>query len=188
MNKMKNYFALIIMTIVLALFNVSLVNAEEPALCYAPYYGGLLPGESSEREAVKLYGEGYYQNLEYVRERFYYNKSKSHTLIVHFGTDNFVTDIFIHEGMKYPHGKTTKNIKPYVSEWFNPLEGFGKWHRLKIGGSRKDAIKWLGPPHKEISNNEWEYRSKCSCGLPAGISVIFDSDKVVTVRFWSSQG
>ena len=185
---MKNNLILIVLTIALALSNVSFVNAEKSALCYPPYWGGLLPGESGERETIKLYGEGMYQDLGYGKERYYYNKSKTHTLVVYFGTDDFVTDIFIHEGMKYPQGKAIKDIKPYISEWFDPLEGFGKWHRLKIGGSRKDVMKWLGSSHKEISNGEWEYRSKCSCGLPAGISVIFDSDKVVTVRFWSSQG
>jgi len=169
-------------------FNFSLVYADEPSFCYPPYWGGLLPGESGEREALKLYGAGLYRDYGYARVRYYYNKNKTHTLVLYFGTDNFITDIFVHKGKKYPRNEKINDITPYVVDWFNPYEGFGTWHKLKIGASKEEVTKWLGNPYKVISEQEWEYQSKCACELPTGINVIFKSNKVVSVRFWASQG
>ena len=164
------------------------IQANESSFCYPPYWGGLLPGESREREAIKLYGSGFYHDFSYAAVRYYYNKEKTHTLALYFGTDNFVTDVFLHEGIKHPDNKKTENINPYVVDWFNPFEGFGKWHMLKIGATKEDATKWLGNPFKVISKQEWEYQSKCACELPTGITIEFKSNKIVSVRFWASQG
>jgi hypothetical protein len=183
---MRRYKPLIISILfILLLCSFAWANEE---LCYPPYWGGLLPGESFEKEALKLYGQGLFRDEIDRRVRFYYNKSRTHTLVIFFGTDLFVTDIFIHQGIKFPENKKISDIGKYTSEWFDPFEGFGKWHRLKIGANRSEALRWLGNPHKTISNNEWEYRSKCACELPSGITIYLKSDKIISVRFWASQG
>ena len=179
----------IVLPIIGAALSFSTVSyAEESALCYAPYWGGLLSGDSREREALKLYGEGLYRDYGYGRVRFYYDQSGEHTLALYFGTDNFVTDIFVHEGVVFPNNESVSDINPYKNTWFDPTEGFGKWHKLKVGSTQSDAIKWLGEPNKRISENEWEYLSKCSCELPSGISVYFENNRLISVRFWAAQG
>jgi hypothetical protein len=183
---MKRHKPLIISILFILLLCSSLWANEE--LCYPPYWGGLLPGESFEKEAVKLYGQGLFRDEIDRRVRFYYNKSRTHTLVIFFGTDRFVSDIFIHQGIKFPGNKKISDIGKYISEWFDPFEGFGTWHMLKIGVTRSEALRWLGNPHKAISNTEWEYRSKCACELPKGITIYFESDKIISVRFWASQG
>jgi outer membrane protein assembly factor BamE (lipoprotein component of BamABCDE complex) len=183
---MKNIIKILI-TLGLCLFSIVTGKADDTELCYPPYWGGLLPGESGEREAIKLYGKGLYRNYGDERVRYYYNKSKTHTLAIYFGIWNDVKEIVIYEGIKYPENKKIKDITPYISNWFNPYETFGKWHKLKIGAKKADVLEWLGSPTKEFSENEWEYQSKCACELPTGITVTFAGDRLIAVKFWAAE-
>jgi len=169
----------------ISVFSVVIAQAEEQELCYPPYWGGLLPGGSGEREVIKLYGKGLYRDYLDERVRYYYNQAKTHTLAVRFGNYNVVTELVIYEGIKYPDNKKIKDITPYISRWFNPAESFGKWHKLQLGQKRSDVLEWLGPSYKAISENEWEYQSKCACELPAGITTIFEGERLIAVKFWA---
>ena len=156
--------------------------------CFTPHWGGLLAGESRERKVLKLYGDGFYIDHGYGRIRYYYDQPGKHTLAVYFGTDNFITDIFLHEGIETPTSLKSDDIEAYKVDWFNPREGFGKWHRLKIGASRYEAKEWMGEPREIEPNNEWIYFSDYSEVLPEGISLHFNNNRFITVRFWASQG
>ena len=162
--------------------------SEESTICYAPYWGGILPGESTQKEAIKLYGKGLFKELGYERVRYYINKLKTHSLEIHFATDDFVTDLIVQEGIFLPEGIPKTDLSKYISDWFVPEEGFGLWHKLRIGMLKGDAFLYVGKPHEVISEDHWRYFSKCSCELPSGIDLNFRNGRIVKVRFWASQG
>jgi hypothetical protein len=155
--------------------------------CAIHHIGAACFRRGGQREAIKLYGKGIYRDHGDERVRYYYNKSKTHTLAIFFGIWNDVKEIIIYEGIKYPENKKIKNITPYISNWFNPYETFGTWHKLKIGAKKADVLEWLGSPNKELSENEWEYQSKCACELPTGITVTFAGERLTAVKFWAAE-
>jgi hypothetical protein len=66
-----------------------------------------------------------------------------------------------------------------VSKWFQPREGFGNWHALHLGSSKKDVIANLGEPQEVLKNEGWLYESTCSCELPNYLTIVFKNDRVV---------
>jgi hypothetical protein len=79
-------------------------------------------------------------------------------------------------------------LKQAESKWFNPADGFGNWHALRLGSSRDDVVKNLGEPKKRISANDWQYETTCTCELPEFFDIFFKNDKVAKVVFSAPAG
>jgi len=168
--------------------------SPDPAkLCYPPYWGGLLPGFSTDAELTKLYGAGLFPETGHDGTRYYTDGEKQITLIVSLATDRIVADIVVRSGYHPPPGISPDNLTAMISPELEPTISFGNYHSLSLGSTMAAVQQNLGPPHSvwtddDTGSTNWVYESQCSCELQAGITFGFEENTLTSVSFWYSQG
>jgi hypothetical protein len=153
---------------------------RQGTVCWPLHFAGITLGISTDSHVQRLLGKGIFRATEGdTGGRYFIDKNAKATLHVVAFTDSIVGEITISEGVSSEIGATER--KKAVTPWFNPKEGFGNWHALRLGASKNDVLQNLGKPEKEISPDEWRYSVACTCELPEYFTLSFRSDRLVRV-------
>jgi len=178
--------------IIITFFSIkALVAQSEGTICLAPYWGGILAGYSSEREVVKLYGNGVkLDSLGDTGCRYYADPTQKITMIVIFGTDGLVQDLKLISGFHPPNQINETEFQMMASDYLKRDEGFGYWNELHFGDSMDKVDKNLGPPQDTYTHSEiiWVYESVCHCELASAIRFGFKDGKLVSISFFQNFG
>jgi hypothetical protein len=177
------------------LFLIALIGqtaADEAALpqgwvCWPLDYSGIVLGITTDSQVERLLGEGLIRESEGTTGgRYFVDEKRTATLHAVFYTDDVVGEVTIEEGINPEiHDEEQKNA---TSKWFNPAEGFGNYHALRLGSKKEDVIKNLGLPEEEIEPNGWRYQSKCCCELPVYFTLFFREDRMFKIVLSAPNG
>ncbi len=107
-------------------------------------------------------------------------------LYVESFTDHIVGKVSIISGVDSTLNKN--ELTQAKSKWFNPNEGFGNWHSVRIGCTKKDVLKNLGVPENSTTDRTWKYSTKCECELPVFFKLYFKKDKLYKIVFSAPAG
>lgn len=156
------------------------LQLPQGSVCWPLHFAGITVGISTDSHVQRLLGKGVFRATEGdTGGRYYIDKNAKATLHVVAYTDSIVGEVTISEGVSSEISATER--KGAVTPWFNPQEGFGNWHALRLGASKNDVLKNLGKPEKEISSDEWHYSVACTCELPEYFTLSFRSGRLVRV-------
>jgi hypothetical protein len=143
--------------------------------------GGVLAGMSTEREVVKLFGNGVYlDTLGDTGSRFYSNRDRTMSVVVVFSTDRRVSNFTISLGFNPPHQLADKDFPSLITDFIDHhglLENY-------LDEEAYEVIKWIGQPQKEIvdgSTTYWVYESICGCELRSWIQFKIIKNKIVSI-------
>jgi len=142
-------------------------------------------GVTTDSEVQRLLGNGVFREDEGDTGGRYFVDSK-HTATLHTEsyTDAVVGEVTVEEGVTVKPTET----EAAVSQWFNPQQGFGNWHALHLGSTKRAVKKNLGKPVKGSSKDAWRYDSKCSCEIDVFFTVYFKKDRIHKVVFSAPAG
>jgi hypothetical protein len=132
-----------------------------------------------------LLGAGAHRPREEDGVRYYLDPNKRATLRIATYTDAVVGEISLSEGVA--PGLSTDERCRAVSRYFEPLEGFGNWHALKLGATKGEVRANLGTPAKTEDDDTWVYEAACTCELP-DLTFYFRADKAVRIVFSAPPG
>jgi len=143
--------------------------------------GGVLAGMSTEREIVKLFGNGVYlDTLGDTGSRFYSNRDRTISIIVQFSTDRRVSNFTMLLGFYPPHQLSPKEYPSLITDFID-------YHGLLenyLGDDSHEVINWIGKPQKETVDGLtiiWLYESKCHCELRSWIQFKIIKNKIVAI-------
>lgn len=155
-------------------------------VCWPLHFSGITLGISTDSHVQRLLGKGVFRATEGdTGGRYYIDRNGKATLHVVSYTDSIVGEVTISEGVSSEIATERKNA---VTPWFNPKEGFGNWHALRLGASKSDVLKNLGKPEKEISPDEWQYSVAYTCELPEYFTLSFRSGRLVKITLSAPPG
>jgi len=163
-------------------------------LCYAPNWGGVVAGISTETDVLKLFGEGKpLLDGEDTSARAYSGPNHSYCVVTEFGTDRIVSSLNLILASQPSGGMDPRISDSPVSQGMPPTAHFGTTHTLKLSASAADARAAFGPAERvwvdpKSSAVHWSYTSRCACELEAGVTLIFRGEKLVQVNFWQLYG
>lgn len=163
------------------------LQLPQGTVCWPLHFAGITLGISTDSHVQRLLGKGVFRATEGdAGGRYYIDKNAKATLHVVAFTDSIIGEVTISEGVSSEVGATerTKAVTP----WFNPKEGFGNWHALRLGASKSDVLKNLGKPEKDISPDEWQYSVACTCELPEYFTLSFRSGRLVKINLSAPPG
>lgn len=165
--------------------------------CLSPFIGGVLAGQSVDKELVKLLGKGLEVNDGVGHARIYANKDATKFLVARMETYDIVFEMEITSSIAYilPERIAQKKASeiPKIVD-FPPEMNVSLLQDVHFGSSVEFVIGILGKPsNAEVNQGKsdetlLEYRSKCSCELPTGISFKFKNGKLVSINYWAASG
>lgn len=156
------------------------LNLPQGAVCWPLHFSGITLGITTDPQVQRLLGRGVFRSKEGdAGGRYYIDKKAKATLHVVSYTDAIVGEVTVVEGVS-PEITATE-YKGAVTPWFSPDEGFGNWHALHLGSTKDDVLKNLGKPESEISANEWQYSSTCTCELPEFFTLSFKNGRLFKI-------
>ncbi len=171
---------------------VSMVRSQELKLkrgtvCWPLNFSGVTLGVTSDSEVQRLLGKGVARGNEGDGVgRYFIDEAHTATLHAVSYTDEIVGELTLRAGID--PAVHANELKQAESKWFNPTDGFGNRHALRLGSSRDDVLKNLGEPKKKIAVNDWRYGTVCECELPEFFDVFFKGNTVVKVLFSAPAG
>lgn len=163
-------------------------SVEPPgSVCWPLNFSGVVLGVTTNSQVERLLGPGVVRADEGETGGRYFTDTKgTATLHVISYTDYVVGEVTLSAGVE-PVIKSTEQ-KLASSKWFNPEEGFGKWHALRLGSSKEEVAKNLGQPKKKMTSDEWRYDTICACELPEYFTIFFKNDRVTKIVFSAPPG
>lgn len=185
---MKRYFA------VAGLMAALLPGWGEPAklvvppgsVCWPLHISGITLGVTTDQEVERLLGHGISHNEGDTGGRYFTNNKGTATLHVVWFTDQVVGEVTLTAGIAKAIERDQRPLA--VSDWFDPEEGFGNWHALRLGSSKEDVLNNLREPKKKVTIDEWRYDTTCACELPEYFTIFFKEGRVVKVVFSAPPG
>jgi len=145
-------------------------------VCWPLHFAGITVGDTTDSQVQRLLGRGVFRADEgHTGGRYFLDAKETATLHVVEGVDRVVEELTLRIGVD-PALKPSEHSAA-ASKWFQPQEGFGNWHALHLGSSKKDVLENLGEPQEVLKNKEWLYESTCSCELPNYLTIAFKNDR-----------
>lgn len=162
------------------------IPEQKGQFCWPMQFGGVVLGISQDSHVQRLLGPGILRSDPGDRTRYYLDPKRSATLRVLMFTDTIVGEVSVATGVD-PAIPATELAKA-MSKFFNPLEGFGNWHALQLGSSKRDVLKNLGEPRTRENADEWVYESRCAGDLPRFFTLYFSNGRIYRVVFSAPPG
>jgi len=161
--------------VALAALTASWAAAAEK-VCWPLNLAGITLGVSTEPQVRRLLGDGIFRREEgFTGGRIYVDKNHTATLHAVFFTDAVVGELTLAEGVaSLPNGE----LPSAESMHFNPTEGFGNWHALRLGSTEADVIKNLGEPEKLTDDGGWVYYTTCACEIHNYFTIHFRGGRI----------
>jgi hypothetical protein len=188
---------LLMLTAIVSTSGRQVAPKENFETCLSPFIGGVLAGQSVDKELVKLLGKGLEVNDDVGHARIYANKDATKFLVARMETDDIVFEMEIASSIEYIFPERIAQNKavdiPKIVD-FPPETNVYLLQDVHFGSSVEFVIGILGKPSNTETNQGkngetlLEYRSKCSCELPAGLSFKFMNGKLVSINYWAASG
>lgn len=161
--------------------------APAGSVCWPLHFSGITLGVTTSSQVERLLGRGVFRRDEGDTGGRYFTDIKgTATLHVISYTDNVVGEVTLRAGVDPAIRPNERRLAS--SKWFNPEEGFGNWHALRLGSPKEEVLKNLGQPKKKLSSEEWRYDTICACEIPEYFTIFFKDGRVVTVVFSAPAG
>ncbi|MFZ1687611.1 MAG: hypothetical protein WAU70_09330 [Flavobacteriales bacterium] len=161
-----------------------LVGRAQP--CNPPNFCGIVTGITLDRDVVALHGPGLFSDdLGHVGGRYYTDTTMSVTMIVSTGTDNYIEEVELRQGLAFPKD-APKDLKPFVSRRLWRHDN-GRLFRNGLGATREEIKTAYGAPTE--ANDErsyWSYASDpVGCLAFVATTFVFTDDKVTSISFYN---
>src|SRR5580700_7436322 len=124
---------------IILLISTGIISAQDKlppkargTVCWPLHFAGITLGVTDDAQAQRLLGNGVFRADEgHTGGRYFIDSTRTATLHVVNGVNDVVEELTIRRGIE-------DALKPAeygnaVSKWFDPEEGFGNWHRLRLG-------------------------------------------------------
>lgn len=161
--------------------------APPGSVCWPLHFSGITLGITTDSQVERLLGRGVFRKGEGdTGGRYFTDMRGTATLHVISYTDYVVGEVTLRAGVDPAIRPNERQLAS--SKWFNPEEGFGNWHALRLGSSKDEVLKNLGQPKKKVVSDEWRYDTICACELPEYFTVSFKDGRVVRVVFSAPAG
>jgi hypothetical protein len=127
---------------------------------------------------------------QHVGGRYYSDPQRRMTMVVEIGVDNIIESVSIELGQ---HGPTKGPAAPPISRRLDAGEGFGVFHKLKLGSSEGDVRANLGEPNETLNGSNgvtWVYQTdyvNTECHSDAEIRVVLANGHVTRVVFYNGE-
>jgi hypothetical protein len=185
---MREKFASIVMA--LLVFASSAVWSQErrnQPVCWPLHFGGITLGVNQDSHVRRLLGEGVFRReLGDTGGRLFIDSKRAATLRTVSYTDGIVGQLTLSTGID--QSLSSRQRRQATSRFFDPGEGFGNFHALRLGSTRAEVLENLGPPEGGTESAQWSYSTACTCELPKGFTITFEKERVVKVVFSAPSG
>ena len=169
--------------------STSFSSHQVGSTCLPPYWGGILAGSSTDREVIKLYGEGFRTERQGTDVRLFTDLKRASTVVVQFGTDSIVESLTVW-GRLEP-GLDEPTVEKMVSPWLERQDPFGGWGSIHFGDSPQQVRENMGEPIHVWNDGDllvWVYNSVCACALETGLSFRFNGGGLLAFEIWAAGG
>jgi len=157
------------------------------SVCWPLSFSGIVLGVTTSSQVERLLGRGVFRTGEVETDgRYFIDTKGTATLHVISYTDYVVGEVTLSAGID-PAIKPGER-EPASSKWFDPEEGFGNWHALRLGSLKEEVLKNLGQPKKKVTGDQWRYDTICACELPEYFTIFFKDDRVIKIVFSAPAG
>ena len=163
---------------------------EVRRVCQPAFWGGVLAGRTRVDALKRLFGPTATGLSHGEGVLTYSDPASTRRVDIRF-LDNVVISLDVWEVASAPRlGSATP--RPAKTSWINLAEGVGTWAAINVGTSRANVLDLLGRPARSVETNEgltsWTYESVCACELPAGFTLRFRGDRLVSFGIWQETG
>lgn len=156
-------------------------------ICWPLNFAGITLGVTTDAQVRRLLGDGVRRSSEGdTGGRYFVDKERRATLHVVTYTDTVVGELSVTDGLD-PALRKAEHSKA-ESAFFDPKEGFGNWHALRLGSSKADVLKNLGNPAHKENDDAWEYSASCACEIPQSFIVRFRKGHLFQIVFSAPAG
>ena len=172
---------------------MGLLSAQERSgtVCFPPAWGGIVAGITEDRDVVTLHGRGLLRaELGHGGGRYYSDPQRRMTMVVEIGVDNIIESVSIESGQ---HGPPNRRVSLPISHRLDVGEGFGVFHRLKLGSSEAEVRANLGEASKIVPGAggptlvyQTDYVNT-GCYADAEIRIVFAQGRVIRVVFYNGE-
>lgn len=155
-------------------------DSTSRSVCWPLNFAGITLGVTTDAEVQRLLGKGVvYEEPPAMDSRYFIDSKRSASLHVVSYTDEVVGEVTLLVGID--PGIHPNERKLAVTKWFNPDDGFGNWHALRLGSSKEEVIKNLGKPKEMTGVNQWTYYTKCACEIPESFRLFFKNRRLYKI-------
>jgi hypothetical protein len=161
-------------------------SASQP-VCWPLHFSGVVLGITTDPEVQRILGKGAQRpDQGDAGGRYFLNVKHTATLHVVSFTDAIVGEVTLTQGIDAAIQATERKVA--TSQFFDPEYGFGNMHALRLGSTKAEVLKNLGPPEGDQTSNDWRYSSGCACELPEYFTISFRKGRVYQVVFSAPPG
>ena len=188
MSKKAISLYLVLMVLLLSLSRYAGAEQHKAGtVCWPLNFAGITLGVTNDSQVKRLLGTGKFRREEGdAGGRYYIDKNRRATLHVVMYTDAVVGELTVLDGVD--PGLKGKEQNAAVSIFFDPAEGFGNWHALHLGSSKKAVLENLGDPVKKNNDDEWVYSTICACEIPQHFTLFFRNEHIFKIVFSAPAG
>jgi hypothetical protein len=160
--------------------------AEREKVCWPLHFAGVALGITSDSQVSRLLGKGIpAADTGDSGGRIFVDKAHTAKLQAVYFTDQIVGEVTISVGVG---GLSKEEMSKAETAFFDPAEGFGNWHALKLGSTEAEVIKNLGEPSEKDEKGGWVYYTSCACEIPEYFTIYFTMGRITKVVFSSPAG
>lgn len=162
------------------------LSAEKENVCWPLHFAGVALGITSGSQVSRLLGKGIAAaDTGDSGGRIFVDKAHTATLQTVYFTDQIVGEVTVSVGI----GSLSKEeMSKAETVFFNPAEGFGNQHALKLGSTEAEVVKNLGEPSEKDEKGGWVYYTSCACEIPEYFRIYFTAGHITKVVFSSPAG
>ena len=156
-------------------------------VCWPLHFSGVVLGITSDSEVQRILGNGAHRpDQGDAGGRYFLNTKRTATLHVVSFTDAIVGEVTLTQGVD--PAIQVAELKAATTQFFDPEHGFGNMHALRLGSTKAEVLKNLGPPEGDQTSSDWRYSSGCACELPEYFTISFRKGRVYQVVFSAPPG
>lgn len=154
--------------------------------CSPPSFCGIVTGITLDRDVVALHGEGFFSpDLGHVGGRFYTDTTRQVTMVVSIGTDNYIEEVRLLQGLHFPQ-EAPKDLRRFISGRLWPKDN-GRLLRSGLGATRDQVKAAYGPPNEvDDEQHTWSYTADpVGCSAFVSTTFTFTDDRVSGIGFYN---
>lgn len=174
-------------------------SIAQSQLCFPVSFCSVVPGITLDRDVVKLFGEGFFDEQQgHGGGRSYVNNERNITLTIVIGMDHYIESVVIKNGLDFPDS-VRKKIDLYYSDRFEITDNGSL--RTGLGSTEAEIISAYGKPTLIIEKSDdpdmndcliWGYEPDGylelkQCYLYSSLYFWFRDGKVDTIYISGSQ-
>jgi hypothetical protein len=165
-------------------------QAGPRTVCFPPNWAGIVAGITEDRDLVTLHGRGLFSaELGHGGGRYYSDAQHRMTMVVELGVDQIIESISLELGQ---HGPSKARASLPISRRIDIGEGFGVFHKLRLGSTEAEVRGNLGEPTETRAESETvktlvyqtDY-TNTDCYADAGISIVLTDGRVTRIVFYN---